>query len=436
MNNCIIRGRTLTFNKAPNFTNDRDSYTYDEHGALLIINGLIEKRGSFSEIKNNSPKNLTIHDHKNNLILPGFIDPHIHFPQMQVIGSYASNLIEWLNTYTFIEEQKYNNYNHCAIMAKKFINELIKHGTTTASSFCTIHKESVEAFFTESKNRNMLMIAGKVMMDRNAPKKLLDTPKSGYDDTKELINKWHSNSRQYYAISPRFAITSTSEQLEITKTLLQEHPECYLQTHLSENLEEIYLAKKLFPNCKDYASIYEKYNLLGSKSLFGHCVHLSDREIKILNETKSIAIFCPTSNLFLGSGLFNFNKIMQEYFVRTAIATDIGGGTNYSMLKTMDEAYKILQLQNQRLTPLYSFYQMTLGNACALSLENKIGNLEVSTDADITVLNSRATSAMKIRMETVQNLEEELFVLQTLGDDRSVEEVYIQGAPSKKYLKN
>jgi len=432
MNNSIIRGRTLTFRRRPYSVNDTESYNFIEDGALLVTNGIISKLDSFSNIIAEAPKDITIYDHRPHLLVPGFIDTHLHFPQMQIVSSYASNLLEWLNTYTFVEEQKYKDYFHGENMAKHFFNTLIMHGTTTAATFCTTHPESVEAFFKESHRRNMLMIGGKVMMDQNAPTELLDTPKSGYDDTKRLINKWHNVGRQYYAISPRFAITSTPEQLEMTNTLINEHPSCYLQTHLSENKDEIALAKKIHPNFKDYTGIYEHYNLLGPNSLFGHCIHLSEREIKVMSETKSVAVFCPTSNLFLGSGLFDFQKFFKtKPPVRIAIGTDIGGGTSYSMLKTMDEAYKISQLQNQRFSPVESLYQITLGNALALSLENKIGTLEAKSDADITVLNARATPTMQLRMETVINIAEELFILQTMSDDRSVDQVYIKGIPSK-----
>ncbi len=431
----VIRGRTLTFKRAPTSIHDRDSYNYNEDGVLLIQDGLISDCGNYADIKNKTPSDTKIIDHHPDLIMSGFIDPHLHFPQIQVIASYASNLMEWLKDYTFLEEQKYNDKNFGKVIAKKFFEEMINNGTTSAASFCTIHPESVDSFFEESISRNMLMIAGKVMMDRNAPKKLLDTPQKGYDDTKALIKKWHGKGRQYYAISPRFAVTSSHAQLEMTKTLLSEHPECYLQTHLSENIDEIVQAKKLFPNCKDYTDIYDSYNLLGPKSLLGHCVHLSGREIDTLKQTKSVAVFCPTSNLFLGSGLFNLQKFVKQNSVRTALATDIGGGTTYSMLKTMDEAYKILQLQNQRLSPIESFYQSTLGNAQALSLDKKIGSLEIGSDADIIILNSSATSAMKTRMETAKNLYEELFVLQTMGDDRSISQVYIKGVPCKNIAK-
>ena len=432
MNSAIIRGRTLTFKRRPDSLNDTGSYSFIEDGALLVENGTITKLDSFSNIIVKASKGIAVYDHRPHLVVPGFIDTHLHFPQIQIVSSYASNLLEWLNTYTFVEEQKYKDSFHSENMAKHFFNTLVAYGTTTAAAFCTTHSESVEAFFKESHRRNMLMIGGKVMMDQSAPAELLDTPKTGYDDTKKLINKWHNVGRQYYAISPRFAITSTPEQLEMTNTLIKEHPSCYLQTHLSENKDEIALANKLHSGFKDYTGIYEHYNLLGPNSLFGHCIHLSEREIKIMSETKSVAVFCPTSNLFLGSGLFDFQKFFKpKPSVRIAIGTDIGGGTSYSMLKTMDEAYKILQLQNQRLSPIESLYQITLGNALALSLENKIGTLEVKSDADITVLNAKATPTMRVRMETVNNIAEELFVLQTMSDDRSISQVYIKGIPSK-----
>ena len=432
MNTAIIRGRILTFKRRPNSATDTESFNFIEDGALFVTNGIISKLGSFSDIIVETPKEVVIYNHQPHLLVPGFIDTHLHFPQIQIVSSYAANLLEWLNTYTFVEEQKYKDSFHSEDMAKQFFNALINHGTTTAAVFCTTHPESVEAFFKESHRRNMLMVGGKVMMDQNAPAKLLDTPQSSYDDTKRLINKWHNVGRQYYAISPRFAITSTPEQLEMSSALINEHPDCYLQTHLSENKDEITLAKKLYPNCKDYTGIYEHHNLLGPNSLFGHCIHLSEREIKIISETKSVAVFCPTSNLFLGSGLFDLQRfLIQQPPVRIAIGTDIGGGTSYSMLKTMDEAYKILQLQNQRLSPFESFYQITLGNAQALSLENKIGTFEVKSDADIIVLDARATPTMRLRMKTVKNIAEELFVLQTMSDDRSVTQVYIKGVPSK-----
>ncbi len=371
------------------------------------------------------------------LITPGFIDAHIHYPQMQVVGSYAGALMEWLNKYTFVEEQKFSNQGHPEHIATSLLDELIRHGTTTAAAYCSVHKASVQAFFTEAHRRNMRMIAGKVMMDRNAPPGLLDTPQSGYDDSKALIGEWHGKGRQLYAITPRFAPTSTPEQLEWSGTLVREHPELHVQTHLCENTAEIAFVAELFPWSRDYTQVYEHYGLLGPKTLLGHCIHLTDVEIGSIANSGSVAVFCPTSNLFIGSGLFDLARLRaSDPPVRTAIATDIGGGTSYSMLRTLDEGYKILNIQGQRYHPLRSFYQVTLGNARALSLEGTIGSFVPGAEADCVVLNARATPAMRIRMDTVETLVEELFLMQTMGDDRTIAEVYVAGKAAKSALAN
>lgn len=422
----ILRGRLLSFIEAPKSAEDETCYRYEEDGGLAIDGGIIIDFGRFDEVSQIHPDHKII-DHRPHLICPGFIDTHVHFPQVQVIGSYAANLLDWLNDYTFLEEQKFADKAHCDRMANAFFDQLIRHGTTTAVTYCSVHKSSAEAFFEEAERRHMRMIGGKVMMDRNAPKPLTDTPQSGYDDTKALIEKWHERGRASYAITPRFAITSTPTQMEMTEALLHEHPDCYLQTHLSENVDEIKYSKELYQSARDYLDIYETYDLLGPKSLFGHSIHLEPREISAMAESQSVAVFCPTSNLFIGSGLFDLFGL-EENNIRTAIATDIGGGTSYSMLKTLDEAYKITQLKGQRLNPLKSFYMMTLGNARALSLADKIGTLNEGTEADIVVLNSSATPAMALRMETVSSLGEELFILQTMGDDRAIAQTYIFGA--------
>lgn len=429
----LIRGRLLNFSDEPMSGESSDTYSYILDGALAVHDGLIVASGEYKDLKDGFAQ-ANIIDHRPHLICAGFIDAHLHFPQMQVIGSYAGALLEWLNKYTFVEEQRFHELAHGERIARAFFDELISHGTTTAVAYCSVHSASAEAFFAESARRNMRNIAGKVMMDRNAPPGLLDTPQSGYDDTKALIAKWHGRGRQLYAISPRFAITSTHEQLELSGALVREHPDCYMQTHLSENHGEIETVRQLFPDSVDYTGAYEKYGLLGEKSLFGHCIHLSDREASVMSESKSVAVFCPTSNLFLGSGLFDLARMYDERRpVRVSVATDIGGGTSYSMLRTFDEAYKILNLQGQRYHPLRSFYQMTLGNARALSLEQKIGTLAANTEADFIVLNANATPAMRLRMERVTTLSEELFLLQTMGDDRAVVQTYIAGQPQKTH---
>ncbi|TIV08766.1 MAG: guanine deaminase, partial [Mesorhizobium sp.] len=371
-------------------------------------------------------------DHRPHLLLPGFIDAHAHFPQMQVIASYGAELLDWLNTYTFPEETKFQNAQHGRRIARLFLDEMVRHGTTTVAAYCSVHRESAEAFFAESHDRNMLNIAGKVMMDRNAPEGVLDTPQSAYDHSKALIAEWHGKGRQHYAITPRFAITSSPEQLEMAGALCREYPDLHMQTHLSENHAEIAFTLQLFPQAHDYTDVYEQYGLLGRKSLFGHCIHLSEREADALSDTGSVAVFCPTSNLFLGSGLFDYQRYRRrDKALRIAVATDVGGGTNYSMLRTMDEGYKVIALNGEKLNPFQSFYQLTRGNAEALSVVEKVGTLDQGSDADIIVLDARATPAMRLRMETADTLAEELFLLQTQGDDRAVREVYVAGRAAK-----
>jgi guanine deaminase len=433
MTDLILRGRVLTFHFDPGPQDDPASYRYIEDGAVLVSEGKIAKLGDYYAVRRAAAPDVTLIDHRPNLILPGLIDTHIHFPQMQVIGSYGTQLLEWLNKYTFVEEQRFASAEHCARIASLFVDELIRHGTTTAVAYCTVHKESAEAYFAEAARRNMCLIGGKVLMDRNAPERLRDTPQSSYDESKALIGKWHGTGRTYYAISPRFGITSTDAQLEVAGALMREHPGCYLQTHLCENHAEIAQTKALFPWARDYTDVYERYGLLGPRSLFGHCIHLEPREIDALAQSQSVAVFCPTSNLFLGAGLYDREGLMK-HGVRTAIATDVGGGTNYSMLRTLDEGYKALQLRGQRLSPLSSFFMVTLGNALALGLEDKIGTLEEGSDADIVILDARATPSMRLRCETVETLAQELFILQTMGDDRAVSEVYIAGKALKGYL--
>lgn len=430
MSRTILRGRVFTFVDEPQGIDDTASYHYLEDGAVTIEAGKVVAVGTYSPAE---AAGCEVIDHRPNLILPGFIDLHLHYVQMQVIGSYAPALLDWLHTYTFVEEQKFGRQGHAEVIAASFFDELIRNGTTTAAAYCSVHPQSVDAFFSEAARRNMLMIGGKVMMDRNAPEALLDTAQSGYDDTRALIARWHGKGRAHYAISPRFAITSTPAQLEASRALVAEHPECYVQTHLSENDAEIAYSMELYPDSKDYLGIYEDYGLLGRKTLLGHSIHLNHREAQCMAETGSVAVFCPTSNLFLGSGLFDYQRL-HKTGVRIGIATDIGGGTSTSMLRTLDEAFKVVQLRKQQLSPLNSFYLATLGNARALGLEDRIGSIAPGRDADLVVLDSKAIAHMALRMQTISGVAEELFLLQTMGDDRSVREVYVAGEALKSKL--
>lgn len=427
MSRKIIRARVLSFLREPQGPEDSDSFRYIPDGALVIEDGLIRAIGSFDGIEAGETE---IIDHRPHLLMPGFIDTHLHFPQMQVIASWAAELLDWLNDYTFPEETRYSDPDLCAVMARNFIDRLTEHGTTTAVAYASVHPTSVDALFDEALRRNMRLITGKVMMDRSAPEALLDTAQSSYDDSKALIARWHGRGRLGYAITPRFAITSTPEQMEAAQALAQEHPECHVQTHLSENHAEIALSCQLYPDARDYTDIYARYGLLSPRSLLGHAIHLSDREIAALGETRSKPVFCPTSNLYLGSGLFDDARLRAAGLI-PGIATDIGGGTSYSMLQTLAEGYKVLQLNRQRLHPYRAFHWITRGNAVALGLEDRIGTLDAGSEADLVVLDAHATPAMALRMERARSLADELFTLLVMGDDRAIVQTYLAGEPCK-----
>ena len=338
-----IRGRLLTFLRAPRGAGDAQSYRYLDDGIILVKDGRIEAVGPADELTARLPAGTLVEDHADALILPGFIDPHIHYPQTQVIASYGAQLLEWLEKYTFVEEQKFADPMHAARNAEFFLDELARNGTTTAVAYCTAHPASAEALFAAAHIRNAGMIAGNSVMNRNGPPGLLAPASTAMADSRDLIRRWHGTGRQRYAVTPRFAITSTDEQLAELGALLQEFPTVLMQTHLDENLNEIATIKRLFPNDPSYTAVYARFGLLSPRSLMGHCIHLEDGEVALLRDTQSVAVFCPTSNLFIGSGLFDYERL-NAAGVRIALATDVGGGTSYSMLRTAAEAYKVMQL--------------------------------------------------------------------------------------------
>ena len=426
----IIRGRVLSFTDDPAESGSR-AYSVIENGAVLVSGGLIEAVGEAPDILANAPEGALIDDQRGCLITSGFIDAHVHYPQTQVIGSYGKQLLDWLANYTFVEEQKFADPAHCARVAAFFLDELFRSGTTTAMVYCTVHPQSVDAFFTAAEARGARMIAGKVMMDRDAPQALMDTAQRGYDESKALIERWRGRGRLGYAITPRFAVTSTQAQLDAAGALAREFPDCYVQTHADENKAEIARVAALFPDARSYIDVYAQAGLTGPRSVFGHCIHLQESEVAELVSSRSVAAFCPTSNLFLGSGLFDEARLAKAG-VRIALATDVGGGTSYSMLHTAAEGYKVLQLNRQSWPALHAFYRMTLGNARALSLDDRIGSVEPGKEADLVALDPRATPALAHRMETAGDaLEVELFALMMMGDDRAVRQTYVAGEPRK-----
>ncbi|WKC37151.1 guanine deaminase [Ectopseudomonas chengduensis] len=401
------------------------SYEYFEDGILLIENGKVAQVGAAAELL---PKlaGVEVQHYRDALITPGFIDTHIHYPQTGMIASYGEQLLDWLNTYTFPTEQQFADKAHASDVAAIFLKELLRNGTTTALVFGSVHPQSVDAFFEQADKLNLRMIAGKVLMDRNAPDYLTDTAESGYAESKALIERWHGKGRLHYAVTPRFAPTSTPEQLELAGKLLGEYPDLYMHTHLSENRKEIEWVKALFPERKGYLDVYDHHKLIGPRAVFAHGVHLCDDECKRLAETGSAVAFCPTSNLFLGSGLFDLNKL-EAHGVRVGLGTDVGAGTSFSQLQSLNEAYKVMQLQGKKLDPFKSLYLATLGGANALYLDDQLGNFLPGKDADFLVLDYNATPLISYRMQQAKSLEERLFALTMLGDDRAVKETFAAG---------
>ena len=405
---------------------DENTPCYFDDGILVVDteSGTVQACGKADEMLQQF-KGLDITSYQNSLIMPGLIDTHIHYPQVDVIASYGTQLLDWLNNYTFPTELAFANPEVAEETAEFFLNELLKNGTTTALVFGTVHKGSVDAFFNASEKRNTRMICGKVMMDRNAPEDLCNTVESSVADTQALIDSWHGKGRQLYAITPRFAITSTPEQLAAAGKLLADNPGVYMQTHLAENKDEVAFVQELFPQSKSYLDVYDQYGLLGERSIFAHCIYLEDDDYRRMNESGSKISFCPTSNLFIGSGLFKLDD--QPAAVEVSVATDVGGGTSFSMLQTMNEAYKVCQLRGSNLSAQRAFYMMTLGNAKALSLDDKIGNFEAGKEADFVVFDLAGTDLMKRRQSICKDIDETLFSLMILGDDRAVSETFVAG---------
>lgn len=397
-----------------------------EDGLLLTEQGLITWFGSWKEGQHLVSDKHDFQHYPEQLIVPGFIDTHIHFPQTEMIGAYGEQLLEWLNTYTFPTELQFADANYAQNIAQFFVQELLKNGTTTALVFCTVHPESVNALFEVAEQYQMRLIAGKVMMDRHAPEGLCDTAESAYDDSKALIEKWHGKGRNLYAITPRFAPTSTPEQLAKAGQLKAEYPDVYVHTHLSENKNEITWVKELFPEQKGYLDVYHHFGLTGERSVFAHCVHLEEAEWDCMHATDSAIAFCPTSNLFLGSGLFPLQKTWEKQ-VRVGLGTDIGAGTSFNQLQTLNEAYKVQQLQGTKISAFESFYHATLGGARALHLDTKLGNFNLGKEADFVVLNLHATALQTLRQSRAKHIEDVLFALFTMGDDRNIAATYIYG---------
>jgi guanine deaminase len=402
------------------------SHEYFADGLLLVQDGKVLRAGPAAELLAQLPAEVAVQHFPDALLCPGFIDSHIHYPQTGMIGAYGEDLLHWLNTYTFPVEARFADPAHAAEVAELFIGELLRNGTTTALVFGSVHPQSVDALFGAAEKRDLRLIAGKVLMDRNAPAYLLDTPQSGYAESKALIERWHGKGRLHYAVTPRFAPTSSPAQLDQAARLLREYPDLYLHTHLAENLREIDWVQVLFPERAGYLDVYDHHRLLGARAVFAHGIHLCDGDCQRLAQTGSALAFCPTSNLFLGSGLFDLEK-MERHGVRVGLGTDVGGGTSFSQLRTLSEAYKVGQLRGHQTHPFKLLHLATLGGARALYLDDRLGNFLPGKDADFVVLDRKATPLLDYRLRQAGSLEESLFALITLGDDRVIRATYAAG---------
>lgn len=418
------RASILYFTADPAF--EADSTQWHEDGLLLVADGRITAVGEYAKLRCSLAPDTVVTDYRGKLIVPGFIDTHLHYPQTDIIASPASGLLPWLQRYTFPAERQFSDAVHAAEVATFFIDELLRCGTTTAMVYCSVHPASVDAFFAESEKRNLRMVAGKVLMDRNCPEFLRDSAESGARDTEALIKKWHKRGRQLYAITPRFAPTSTDVQLQLAGELARDYPDTYVQTHVAENVDEVAWVKQLFPSARSYLDVYDRVGLLRPRAMFGHCIWLDDADRHRMAETQSAIAVCATSNLFLGSGLFDFSRADAAQ-VLLSLATDVGGGTAFSMLQTMNETFKVARMGGTALSALRMFYLATLGAARSMQLDGTIGNFAAGAEADFIVLDPKATPLLARRTACTESLEELLFAFALLGDDRSVAATYSAG---------
>ncbi|AHD00335.1 guanine deaminase [Leisingera methylohalidivorans] len=422
----ILKGRVLSFAGSP-FAAERPEDAVRLLDAVAVRDGRVAGAGPLAQMQALLPQAETL-DHSGKLIMAGFVDAHVHYPQTAIIASWGKRLIDWLNSYTFPEEMRFADRAYADEIASRYLDLTAAHGTTTVCSYCTIHPESVDAFFTAAQARGQRVVAGKTCMDRNAPGGLQDTAQSAYDDSEALIGRWHGVDRLEYAITPRFSPTSTPEQLEAMGALWGKHPECLMQTHLSEQTDEIAWVKSLFPQARDYLDTYEEFGLLGARGLYGHAIHLEERERHRLRDYGAALIHCPTSNTFIGSGLFDMAGLMAEG-QRIGLATDTGGGSSFSMLRTMAAAYEIGQLRGTALHAAQLLWLATLGSATALRMEARIGNIAPGMEADLVVLDLGSTPAIAQRSARAGDLWEAVFPTIMMGDDRAIAEVWIGGRP-------
>ena len=421
----LLLGQTLNFNGNPLEESWEDTVSIDSSGGVLIEDGHIRAVGNGAELRKAHPL-AQVTDYADALICPGFVDAHVHYPQTAIIASWGKRLIDWLNLYTFPEEMRLADPAYATEIAGRYLDLTLAHGTTTVCSFATITPQSVDAIFEAAALRGQRIVAGKTCMDRHAPEGLCDTAHSAYDDSKALIERWQGKGRAGYAITPRFTPTSTPDQLAALGALWAEHPDCLMQTHLSEQLDEIAWVRELVPQARDYLDTYEEHGLIGARAVYGHAIHLTPRESDRISETGAALVHCPTSNTFIGSGLFDMAGLAARR-IPIGLATDTGGGSSFSMLRTMAAAYEIGQLRGAPLHAAQLIWLATAGSARSLHLHEKIGTLNAGFEADITILDLASTPAIAQRASNAQNIWDMVFATLMMGDDRAIKDVWVAG---------
>ena len=426
MSTRAIRGCILHCLSDPGEHGDPAAVEYFDDGMMLIDNGRIVSIGPAQAVAATLGEDIPVTHYESELIMPGMIDCHVHFPQTDIIASYGAQLLDWLNTYTFPAEAKFADKALADETAAFFLDELLRNGTTSALVFATVHPQSADALFEAAAQRNMRIAAGKVLMDRHCPDYLQDTAVSGYRESRDLLERWHGNGRAHYAITPRFAPTSSPQQLAAAGKLAAEFPDTLVHTHLAENLDEVRWVAELFPEARSYLDVYARAQLLRERSVFAHCIHLDDADHHQMANAGAAMAFCPTSNLFLGSGLFDLARA-RAHEIRVGLGTDVGGGTSFSLLRTAGEAYKVLQLGKQSLPSFRALWLATLGGAEALYMDDRIGNFKPGKEADFIVVDCESTELLKRRHRATQTLDEALFVQLMLADDRAIAATYVMG---------
>lgn len=420
----LILGQVLSFTADP-FAEGPGAARHETAGGVLIEGGRITAVGPAANLRAAHPQ-ARVTDYGKSLISAGFIDAHAHYPQTAIIASWGKRLIDWLNTYTFPEEMRFDDATYATEIATRYFDLTQANGTTSVCSYTTIHPESVDAFFTAAQARGARVWAGKTCMDRNAPDGLRDTAQTAHDQSAQLLAKWHGVDRLSYVITPRFSPTSSPEQLDALGALWAANPDCLMQTHLSEQTDEIAWVKALFPKARDYLDTYEAFGLLGKGGLYGHAIHLEPREISRLREVDASLIHCPTSNTFIGSGLFDMVG-MKAAGLRIGLATDTGGGSSFSMLRTMAAAYEVAQLRGHALHPSQLWWLATVGSAKSLHADRNIGNIAAGMEADLVVINLASTHAIEQATRRAADIWQAIFPTIMMGDDRAIEAVWIGG---------